>query len=99
MGELGAVLTEARLVLLEAPGADRVHPLLETPDQARPLVTGVVEAARVADVLQQSFERGIDGGRHDKHGRTNPTTAPAIWSSARTRSTAPLAIAADGMPK
>src|SRR5205814_5301523 len=86
--------------VVERPRADRVHALQEATGEARPLVSRVVEAARFADVLEEALEGGIGRvRRHDRDGRTNSTSAGAIRSSARTWATAPLAIAAAGMPK
>src|SRR5262249_16391856 len=100
LGELVAVVTEIRLVVLERLRADQVHSLLEAASEARPLVERVVEAAGVPNALEQLFERRMELGlSHDSDGRTSSTTAAAMSSSARTRSTTPLAIAADGMPK
>src|SRR3954447_9334141 len=99
-GELVAVRVQVLAVLVERLHADGVHALQEATRQARPLVPRVVEAARVADVFEETLEGGISRiCRHDRDGRTNSTSAGAIRSSARTWATAPLAIAAAGMPK
>src|SRR5581483_3477509 len=86
-------------VLIEAARADGLQPLGEPPHQTGALVAREVEAARATDVLQKILEARIDRRRHERHGRTNSSTAAAMPSSPRTLSTAPVAIAAPGIPK
>src|SRR5439155_9471677 len=97
LGELLAVLAEVVAIRLPVGCADRLHPLLEPAHQRRAPVAGVVEAALVADVLEQLLELRV--GR--AHGATgaHSSTAGAISVRGRTSSTPPARIAAPGIPK
>ena len=74
--------------------------LADAPDDRRPLVPRVVEAAVLAQVQEQCLE--LLSGLETQSRSPEPSrlcSAPGISSSDSTKSTAPVRIAADGMPK
>ena len=77
----------------------RLHAPLDAPHQARTLVAGEVEAALLLQELQQRLELRVVGFRHSVTGEANSRcSAGAISSTASTKSAAPVASAASGMP-
>ena len=100
LDELVRVPFQVIEILVVGLHAETLHPLLCSASEARALVTGEVESTVRLDVLDQSLELRI--------GRRSHTSAPSIVrrisageisSSGRTRSTAPVLIAAPGIPK
>ena len=68
-GELVGLALEILAIGGVAVDADLVHALLEAPDQRRPLVPRVVEAALSRTILEQRLELGIGGSsRRDEAG-------------------------------
>src|SRR5207244_4910488 len=80
---------------------ERLYPLGHTPRETRPLVPGEVESAAHPEILEERLERPAVFRFH--HWTcpfiTSVTSAGAISSSGRTKSTLPLSMAAPGMPK
>src|SRR5207253_1503403 len=88
--EIGAEAVNAEL------RASQRHP----PNQARALVAGEVKPTRVAKVFDQGLEIGSGLQRQSTAAPASSAMRPgAISSSGKTKSNAPVAIAADGMPK
>src|SRR5207245_9316239 len=78
-----------------------LHALGHTPRDAPPLVPGEVEPTRVPEMLEERLEHAALFRFHHCACPfiTSVTSAGAISSSGRTKSTLPLSVAAPGMPK
>ena len=100
-GELLGMHLEVVEVVAEALQVERLYPLGHTPRETRPLVPGEVESAAHPEILEERLERPAVFRFH--HWTcpfiTSVTSAGAISSSGRTKSTLPLSMAAPGMPK
>jgi len=87
-------------VVLVGVDARRLHALLETPHEARPLVLRVVESSRLVHEVEELFEPGIELRAHARApGATMRLRAGPISAAGRTWSTAPVSMAAPGIPK
>src|SRR5712692_6506949 len=93
---------DLQVVVISAEGVD---PQLRTPvgdpaHEAGALVASEVEASGVAKVFDQALEIVSGFQRHvSASAATSVTSFGAISSSARMKSTSPVLIAADGIPK
>src|SRR5438477_1166940 len=90
-------------VVAEALQVERLYALGHTPRDARSLVAGEVESAGGAEMLEERLEHAALFRLRLRHCTcpfiTRVTSAGAISSSGRTKSTLPLSMAAPGMPK
>ena len=86
-------------VIGEPLDADALHPLLHAPHQARAFVGREIEPARASQVVEQRLE--IPGFLRLAHATVlaSAVSAGPISPSGRTYSTAPVSIAACGIPK
>src|SRR5256885_16792833 len=87
-------------VILEGCDSEHLHAPLDAPHQAGPLVAAEVEAALVLQEVQQRLEALVAFFAHcySSNGPQSRSSAGAISGSASTKSAAPVASAASGMP-
>src|SRR6185436_18025850 len=100
LGELPRLGFQVAAVVIVGVHARRLHALLETPHEARPLVLRIVEPPRLVDEVEELFEPGIELRAHAAApGATMRLRAAPISAAGRTWSTAPVSMAAPGIPK
>src|SRR5439155_9900716 len=100
VGELPGMGLEVFEVVAVPLQVEHLGSLAHAPREARPLVPGEVESAAAPQMLEQRLERpAVFHVLHCTCPFISVTSAHAISSRGRTKSTLPLSMAAPGMPK